>query len=307
MKIKNINFRNIWCSSGARSLFNQGYWYSLFLNYKNTTFVSKTTTFLATNGNMPIDSLGNPLELKPKCIHVDFVKGYVMNAVGLSNPGLASTLKKNIWQNYTEPFAISIMAKWEPEIQKIEYQLMWDLLSENKFQAPYAIEINLSCPNVSNHTEYDEIIKVLNDYYGNAPLILNFSVDFNAEMVAELSKHPNCGAISVANTIKYGQHPDINWSQIKPLSKFGGGGVSGKPLLPILLNNLDKLNSYKIQKPIIAGGGILSVSDAKKVFSVSDYVKAIKIGTVAMLRPWRVKSIIDYATNMVSPMGFEPI
>jgi len=42
--------------------------------------------------------------------------------------------------------------------------------------------------------------------------------------------------------------------------------------------------------PIKACGGILSVKDVKKVYAAG--ADAIEIGTVKVVRPWRIKSII---------------
>lgn len=302
MKLKKVQFNNVFCSSGSRGIFNQGYWYSKFLDYANCTFVSKTVTAFPQIGNMSIDDYGNPLQLKPKCIHVDFVNSYVVNAVGLSNPGINTVINANIWQNIPEPFVISFMAVKETEIERRqEYIKFFDVIENTVFKSPFAIEINLSCPNVQHHSSHNEIFSIVNDININNPIIINLSVDFNPEFVESLSLHPNISAISLANTIKWGTPNTLDWNKFgkSPLEKFGGGGISGKPLLPLLISNLNKLKNHNITKPIIVGGGILSTDCIDKIIQASQYVKAIKLGTVCMLRPWRLKKIISYSNNIL--------
>ena len=93
-----------------------------------------------------------PREFKPKCIVVDFPKGFMLNAVGLSNFGARFYLDKGVWQSFTAPFMISFMAIGK----KTRADRMWErkaFVREMKirrpaFRAPIAIQENFSCPNV---------------------------------------------------------------------------------------------------------------------------------------------------------------
>ena len=118
------------------------------------------------------------------------------------------------------------------------------------------------------------------------------------EAAHEISTYPNCDALCISNTIPYGQLPDrIPWEKLfgsalkeeSPLAKYGGG-LSGKLLLPLLLEWIRAARKRDITKPINAGGGILSLPDAISVFEdLGSGNDSISLGSIAFLRPWRVK------------------
>ena len=120
--------------------------------------------------------------------------------------------------------------------------------------------------------------------------------------VREISRDPHCDAICVSNTIPWGKLPErINWkklfgSEISPLAEFGGGGLSGKPLLPLVAEWVRKARLCDVKKPINAGGGILSPDDLVPLRLAG--ASSVFIGSVATLRPWRVKKIIKKAYQL---------
>src|SRR3989344_2132726 len=109
MKLRGIDFGNVWGASGVQGFFGEGYWFHKLpfvgANFKGVTFVSKTATLYPRQGNMLLNKYYEPQEWFPS-----FVKGLALNAVGLSNPGLVLLLNAFAWQNRTEPFVISLMS-----------------------------------------------------------------------------------------------------------------------------------------------------------------------------------------------------
>ena len=136
-----------------------------------------------------------------------------------------------------------------------------------------------------------------------------------------LDENPNVTAIVMSNTIVYGWQPtedfyrneewiipEIDWEkefgEKSPLEDKGydskGGGLSGKILKYYVLKFIKELRRQGITKLIIGGGGILHPDD------VNEYKEAgadsVFIGSVFMLRFWRVGSIIKRAQN-IFPQG----
>ena len=113
-----------------------------------------------------------------------------------------------------------------------------------------------------------------------------------------MAAHPGCDAIIMSNTIPWGQLPDrIDWkglfgTDVSPVAKYGGGGLSGKPLLPIVTDWIRGARVKGVVKPIVAGGGILSKADADRMLDAG--ADAVELGSVAFLRPWRVQGIINH-------------
>jgi len=121
LTLRGVNFEPVFVASGTLNFFGEGWrsyhpWYKmLFRNqfdFRGTTFISKTTTFPAREGNMPLDENLQPRSLFPGCVRVYFRKGLVLNSVGLSGPGAVELLKRGKWQERREPFMISFYESW---------------------------------------------------------------------------------------------------------------------------------------------------------------------------------------------------
>ena len=174
-----------------------------------------------------------------------------------------------------------------------------------RFIAPVALEINFSCPNVGLNpiTLIDEIEQALAQAAGilpSVPRIVKLSVEVPPETAAQICADPNLDALDLSNTLPFGKLPDvIDWgrlfpSGVSPLKQFGGGGLSGAPLLKPVCRWISTLRQdFGVTIPIIGGGGILSVPDARKIIAAG--ASALSLGTVAMIRPWRVPAIITAA------------
>ena len=325
MIVRDIDFGSVLDASGVRGFFGDGYWFhKIFgVDFSGSTFVSKTTTLEPRRGNMPVDENGDPLELYPHCIVAKPLKGVALNAVGLSGPGAEALLKTGRWQKRQEPFFISFMAvgktKRERKAEVFEFLRMLNRYRKG-FQAPVGLQINYSCPNAGSYCNKDEMYDsdFLNEVFvsmADAHGVFGFSAmaKFNiltsVEFVKELCSYSFCDAVCVSNTIPWGALPDaIDWKGIfgtdeSPLAKFGGGGLSGKPLLPFVADWVRRAREAGITKPINAGGGILSPKDVKLLFDAG--ADSVFIGSAAILRPWRVENIITFAQEYATRKGGE--
>jgi dihydroorotate dehydrogenase len=310
----NIKFGRVSIASGTQGFFGEGYWYHPILHpfgldFDGADFAAKTTTFSYNKGFMPLDQNFTPRALFPDCIKVYPLKGLALNAVGLSGPGAKTLFEMGIWQERTKPFWLSFMAIGKTKAERIrelrEYvALLKKYLPE--FLGPVGLQINYSCPNTQHALE--ELLHEIWEGLTIAaelgiPLMPKLNILASPEAVRDISQHPNCDAVCISNTIPYGELFDrIPWkkwfgSSLKdksPLAKYGGGGLSGKPLLPLLLEWIRKARAIGLTKPINAGGGIVSLPDAISVFeALGSDNDSIALGSIAFLRPWRVKKIID--------------
>ncbi|MDP1709634.1 MAG: hypothetical protein Q8L21_01980 [Candidatus Komeilibacteria bacterium] len=258
-------------------------------------------------GNMWLDRVTlQPLHWRPDCVWYDWRRGITLNAVGLSGPGARALLDRGLWQQRTEPFFISFMSvAATPEARLAELGRFVETLSWYKegFRVRFGLQINISCPNVGLDPKILvpearsalDIAAVL-----GIPLIVKISVEAKPQDVANIAKHPACDALCVGNTIKFGHLPEqIDWVGLfgtadpakSPLAKYGGGGLSGPPLLPVLGEWLYRYRQIDQKTPISACGGIFSVRDALWLLEYRG-ANAIELGTVATLRPWRLQRII---------------
>ena len=305
MKLKGIEFGKVLGASGVQGFFGEGYWFHKYLkpfglDFRNMTFVAKTTTLNQRDGNMPLRGNFTPREWMPKCIYVNHLRGIALNSVGLSGPGTRALFAATRWQMRQKPFFISFMSVEKTAKERLyELTVFVDIIKSYlpRFRAPVGLQINYSCPNAGVHIdgllqEAEEGLSIASKL--GIPLMPKFSVVLHPKVAREIAKHPACDAICISNTVPYGQMPDkIDWQKLfgpySPLDNYGGGGLSGKLLLPLLLEWLEEARNIGLEKPINAGGGILCLKDAKKVMGLAD---SIFLGSIAFLRPWRVANIV---------------
>lgn len=317
MKLRGIDFGPVCGASGVTNFFNQGWpQHKLFkifpgFDFSGMTFTAKTMTLDKRPGNMPLSGDLQPSELMPKSIYVNlqmFLNGHVLNAVGLSGPGSESLFNDGRWQNFTKPFFLSFMPVSGNEQSRLEEARKFVELAKKylpKFKAPVALQVNFSCPNVEHEIknferEVGETLEILSDL--NIPLVPKFSITLNPEVAMRICSKDWCDGICISNTIPWGEILNkVDWQRItghkdSPLQQFGGGGLSGKTLLPLVVDWVKEIRSLGFTKPINAGGGILKIKDVDKLFDAG--ANSIFVGSVAIIRPWRVKAIINRANKL---------
>jgi hypothetical protein len=316
LKLRDIEFGKVLCASGARGFFGEGYRFHPYLrpfglNYDGSTLVSKTTTFLDNRGNMALNPDFTPRDFFPDCIRVYPFRGMALNAVNLSGPGLGPLLDTGMWQSLENPFLVSFMAIGKTLADRIgELKAFVRVLNSHirDFRAKFGLQINYTCPNTGHQASIDEMLE---EYHLGMPIAAQLGVPLMPKLnflipprvACGMAEHPECDALCISNAIKFGQLKNfILWKkwfgtdrpEESPLAKYGGGALSGKPLLAPLLEYLGYVRRYGLKKPVNAGGGILSLSDAVQVFEALGNTgnDSIALGSISFLRPWRVQGII---------------
>lgn len=311
MKIQNSDFGPVLGASGVQGFFGEGYRFhsplqSFELDFTDMTFVAKTATLNPREGNMPLTDRYTPREWIPLCIRTKILRGVILNAVGVSNPGIKSLIDCDLWQRRRTPFFLSIMSVAPTRGERLaELRALLTILATRMDEVtPYGVQINLSCPNTKSdpHALIDEVVAVLDiveDY--DIPTLLKLSIaSAPVKVVAEFTEHEGCNGICVSNTIPFGWR-QIDWRRVwgsttSPLAYLGGGGLSGAPLRPLVCEWIARLRDEGFEKPINGGGGILSIEDVDHYHRAG--ASSIFLGSVVVLRPWRVKSIIQYAHSL---------
>lgn len=334
-------FGPCWDQSGVRGFYGEGYWFHNFwsllgLDMRGSTFVAKTTTLAARAGNMPLKSNSSPRAWFPDCVVVRPIAGVVLNAVGLSGPGLMTHIARRNWQERRRPFMISFMAVGEDKVKECEgFSFLWaNHLPEMRTHV--GIQLNLSCPNVGAKPQAEgqflkEALACL-DLVGSSGCAVfpKLSVTTNLSAMLAIAAHPSVAGLVVSNTVPWGALQDeIDWAGLfyghtwaerthlsdldvedvtqppfppvppSPLAKYGGGALSGAPLLPLVRDLVKAAKRAGIAKPIAAGGGILHPEDVDVLVQAG--ADAICVGSAAILRPWRVGAIVRRAHELLTP------
>ncbi len=302
-------FGVVWTASGAVGWFNEGYWFHRIVpgfSFEHATPVAKTTTLYATPGNMELRADFTPRRLFPDCIWVDPLRAIGLNAVGLSGPGLHHLLNTGMWQVISTPHMLSLMptaneaGDQEREIHGFVRQLGGWL---SMFRTQPGIQLNISCPNVK--ADLSALIakaeKFLDILAGlQLPVVVKLNLLVSPEAAASIAAHPACSAILMGNTVPFGELPDlIDWKRLfpngSPLAKrkYQPGGLSGAPLLPLVTEWVAAFRELNHETHVNAGGGILHSRDLRQLKEYG--ADSVSLGSVAMLRPWRVQNIIRTA------------
>lgn len=317
MKIAGILFCYVvMCASGARGFFGEGYWFHTILRWfgwslDKTTLVTKTATLHEVEGNMHVKNRIIPMGLWPKCIVIKWLRGVVLNAIGLTNPGIQWLLDQGKWQRWPEPFVISVTSIAETKEQRLaELKEIVALLKPYKygFQSAFALEDNVSCPN----TGHDRVIttdelavraKILKGL--GVPVFAKFSAVEFVHILQYAAGHYDASVIG--NTVPYGDER-IDWPKLfgkrgSPLARRGytGGGLSAPEGFAFALDRAIQLRERGIDIALILANGIRTGYDVERAKNA--HATTIATGSCLLVRPWNEPDIIQTATALFSPPG----
>jgi len=203
-----------------------------------------------------------PRKGHPGPVIFDWGEGLI-NAVGLSNPGIDEFLTQYGSGPVDFPVAVSIFGKREDDFAAIAVKL--EMLSCS------FIEINISCPNVLD--EYGLPFSFSPEITGritggvketsSRPVIVKLSPNTpRITDVARSAEASGADALCIMNTIGPGMVIDIHTGV--PVLGNGAGGVSGGAVLPVTVRNVHEIFKA-ISIPIIGTGGISTWEGAVQV------------------------------------------
>ncbi|MFN4131474.1 MAG: tRNA-dihydrouridine synthase, partial [Caldimicrobium sp.] len=201
----------------------------------------------------------------------------LINSIGLENPGIEDFLKRYFPKLKTlkVPIIFNLHGKSKEEFIELAKRLSNEEID--------GIELNISCPNVSEggiafsqspKLVYD-LVRAVREVYGRL-LIVKLSPIGPWYEVAIASEEAGADALTVANT-----YPALGIVSLKPFQIIKGG-LSGPAIKPLTLRLVYELSS-KIKIPLIASGGITTGKDALEYLLVG--AKALQIGTANLIDP----------------------
>jgi dihydroorotate dehydrogenase (NAD+) catalytic subunit len=201
--------------------------------------------------------------------------GGLLNAVGLTNPGIDSFIDElNLLKAVEVPIILSIFGNTTEEIIEVARKGM----KAN----PAAIELNLSCPHAEigliSHNpdlthDYVQAVKDAVDCQVFVKITPNAS---DPVKVAVSAQDAGADAIVAINTVR-GMRIDIN--QKRPVLGNKVGGFSGPPIFPIAVRCVYELYQ-ELSIPIIGVGGVSNWRDAIEMHLAG--ASAIQIGTALL-------------------------
>lgn len=278
VKIGDTTFKNpIWTASGT---FGYAREFRNFLDLgKAGAIVAKTITLEGREGNRP-----------PRT--VETASG-LLNSIGLENKG-ADHFKKEYYpflKGLDTRVIISVAASLPEELKKFS----------GKFSGkdtPDAVELNLSCPNVTHGNTRHRLIAqdaratekmtALLKRLMKCPVIAKLTP--NVTDIGEIAKAAEAGGADAVSLVNTYPGMAVDAELMKPVLGNVTGGLSGPAIKPIALKAVwDAYDSIKI--PVIGIGGIMNGTDAAEFMLCG--ASAVQIGTANFIDPDAQNRILE--------------
>ena len=228
---------------------------------------------------------------------------YVINAVGLSNPGALHEV---------EELKIAKQKAGVPVIASIFAHSIEDFVAVSKIvleAKPDALELNISCPNVHKEGKMfacsaadasDVTSKVVE--ISNVPVFVKLTPNVtDIVSIAKSVEKAGADGICAINTVS-GMLIDAKARMPILSNKFGG--VSGKALKPIALKAVYEI-SRAVEIPIIGTGGIMTGIDAAEMLMAG--ATAVGVGSALSYRDKAFASIVSELQGFMAENGYSKI
>jgi len=205
----------------------------------------------------------------------------MLNSIGLDNDGIDYFIEKHLdyLLSLDCPIIANVAGHNAEEFQQLAERL-------NDFPQLAAVELNISCPNVSGGVDFatnPELTHQVVSSFRNAcdlPVIAKLTPNVaNVIEIAQAAADGGADAVTLINTLL---GMAIDWKKRKPILGNVVGGLSGPAIKPVALRIVWQVAS-NVDVPVIGVGGIQSLDDVLE-FLVAG-ASAIQIGTASFYNP----------------------
>ncbi len=234
----------------------------------------------------PLPRPGNP---PPRTVETS---SGLLNSIGLDNDGLDAFIAKHltVLLGLGTSIIVNIAGKNTAEFVEMARRL-------NAFPGLSALELNISCPNVSGGVDYGTNPKMAAEVVSavrgacDLPVIAKLTPNVTSVVeIAQAASEAGADALSLVNTF---QGLAVNWRQRKPILGNGIGGLSGPAIKPLALRIVWQV-AQAVKTPIIGIGGIQTIDDVMEFLICG--ASAVQIGTANFYNP-------TLATNLVTELN----
>lgn len=223
----------------------------------------------------------------------------MLNSIGLDNDGFDQFLTDKL------PYLLSLGTSVIVNIaakSTDEFKVMAERL--NDFPGIAAVELNISCPNVSGGVDFgtnpDQAAQVVRTVRESCsiPVIAKLTPNVTSVVpVAQAVADAGCDAVSLVNTF---QGMAVNWKKQRPVLGNILGGLSGPAIKPLALRIVYQV-SQAVRVPIIGIGGIQSIDDVME-FLVTG-ASAVQVGTANFYNPGISCELVDQLPAALAQLG----
>jgi dihydroorotate dehydrogenase (NAD+) catalytic subunit len=206
----------------------------------------------------------------------------MLNAIGLDNDGIDHFRTHHL--PYLRTVGTPIIANVAGEDED-GFVTLTAMLNEEPGLA--AVELNLSCPNVSHGLDLgidpaavERVVRRCREA-GPLPVIAKLTPNVtDVVAIARAAQQGGADAVSLVNTFR---GLAVDWRRRRPILAYDVGGLSGPAIKPLALRMVWEVSRSLPDLPIIGIGGIAGIDDVME-FLVAG-ATAVQIGTATFADP----------------------
>lgn len=227
----------------------------------------------------------------------------MLNSIGLDNDGFDQFVAEKL--PYLTSLGTSIIVNVAAKTND-DFRRMAGVLNECKGVA--AIELNISCPNVSGGVDFGtnpelaaEVVAAVRDSC-QIPVIAKLTPNVTSVVpIAKAVADAGADAVSLINTF---QGMAVDWKRRRPVLGNILGGLSGPAIKPLALRIVWQV-SQAVKIPIIGIGGIQSIDDVMEFLLVG--ATAIQVGTANFYNPGLANQLIRELPAALKTLNAETV
>ncbi len=227
----------------------------------------------------------------------------MLNSIGLDNDGFDLFVAEKLpyLASLGTAIIVNIAAKTNDDFRRMAGVL-------NECSGVAAIELNISCPNVSGGVDFGtnpalaaEVVAAVRSAC-EIPVIAKLTPNVTSVVpIAQAVAEAGADAVSLINTF---QGMAVDWKRRRPVLGNVLGGLSGPAIKPLALRIVWQV-SQAVKIPIIGIGGIQSIDDVMEFFLVG--ATAIQVGTANFYNPGLANQLIRELPAALQILGADSV
>jgi dihydroorotate dehydrogenase (NAD+) catalytic subunit len=223
----------------------------------------------------------------------------MLNSIGLDNDGFDQFVAEKLpyLTSLGTSIIVNIAAKTNDDFRRMARRL-------NEVSGVAAIELNISCPNVSGGVDFGtdpvlaaQVVSTVRDSC-EIPVIAKLTPNVTSVIpIARAVADAGAYAVSLINTF---QGMAIDWKRRRPVLGNVLGGLSGPAIKPLALRIVWQV-AQALSIPIIGIGGIQSIDDVMEFLLAG--ATAIQLGTANFYNPSLANQLVNELPGALRTLG----
>jgi dihydroorotate dehydrogenase (NAD+) catalytic subunit len=227
----------------------------------------------------------------------------MLNSIGLDNDGIETFIEHHMpyLRGLGTAIVVSIAGRTHDEFVELAARL-------DSVPGIAAIELNISCPNVSHGVDFGTDAAMCERVVAGAraacslPIIAKLTPNVtDIASIARAAESGGADAISLINTLL---GMAVDWRRRKPMIGNGMGGLSGPAIKPVALRCVYQA-ARTVKTPLIGIGGIATIDDVME-FLVAG-ASAVQLGTVNFYNPTVSMKILEALPAALADIGAQRV